>query len=82
MIASLSHVPVIPTVIIGSDRALPPAARWLKRAKISVVFGKPLDFNALKDEIKNDNHALHEEISNAIMSEILELQQRFVQRDR
>ena len=82
MIASLSRVPVIPAVIIGSDRALPPDARWLKRAKISVVFGKPLDFNSLKDEIKNDSHALHEEISNAIMSEILGLQQRFAQRDR
>lgn len=82
MVASLSNVPVIPAIIIGSDRALPPDARWLKRAKISIVFGKPLDFNALKDEKKNDSHALHEEVSNAIMSEIMGLQQRFAQVDR
>jgi 1-acyl-sn-glycerol-3-phosphate acyltransferase len=79
MIASLGNVPVIPAVIIGSDNALPPDARWLKRAKISVMFGEPMDFNALKNEMANDSHALHEEISNAIMSEILGLQQRFAQ---
>jgi 1-acyl-sn-glycerol-3-phosphate acyltransferase len=82
MVASLSRVPVIPAVIIGSDRALPPDVRWLKRAKISIVFGAPLDFTALKDEKENDSHALHEEITNAIMSEILELKQRFVHMDR
>jgi hypothetical protein len=38
-----------------------------------------MDFNALKNEMANDSHALHEEISNAIMSEILGLQQRFAQ---
>jgi 1-acyl-sn-glycerol-3-phosphate acyltransferase len=82
MIASLGNVPVIPAIIIGSDNALPPAARWLKRAKISVVFGTPLDFTALKDDMKDDSHALHEEISNAIMSEILGLLQRFDHMDR
>jgi 1-acyl-sn-glycerol-3-phosphate acyltransferase len=82
LVASLGNVPVIPTIIIGSDRALPPNARWLKRAKISIVFGTPLDFTAMKAENKNDGHALHEEISNAIMSEILGLQQRFAHLDR
>jgi len=82
MIASLSGVPVIPAIIFGSNRALPPDARWLKRAKITIVFGAPLDFHALKDEKKNDRHALHEEISNAIMSEILELKQMYAHMDR
>lgn len=81
MIASLSNVPVIPAIIIGSDRALPPDARWLKRAKISIVFGRPLDFTALKEETKNGGHTLHEAISNAIMSEILGLKQRFAHLD-
>jgi len=82
MIANLSNVPVIPAIIIGSDRALPPDARWLKRAKITIVFGSPLDFTAMKDEKKNDSHALHEEISNAIMSAILELKQGFAYLER
>jgi 1-acyl-sn-glycerol-3-phosphate acyltransferase len=81
MIASLSNVPVIPAIIIGSNRALPPDAWWLKRAKISIVFGRPLDFTALKEETKNDGHTLHEAVSNAIMSEILGLKQRFAHLD-
>jgi 1-acyl-sn-glycerol-3-phosphate acyltransferase len=81
MIASFSNVPVIPAIIIGSNRALPPDARWLKRAKISIVFGRPLDFTALKEETKNDGHTLHEAVSNAIMSEILGLKQRFAHLD-
>lgn len=79
MIASLANVPVIPTIIIGSDKALPPDARWLKRAKITVVFGPPLDVSELKDKEKIEGHALHEAISNAIMSEILGLKQRTAQ---
>jgi len=82
MIASLSRVPVIPALIIGSDRALPPDARWLKRAKITIVFGTPLDVGALKDSMKNEGHALHEAISNAIMSEIHGLKERFADRER
>jgi 1-acyl-sn-glycerol-3-phosphate acyltransferase len=81
MIAHLSSVPVIPAIIIGSDRALPPDARWIKRAKIVIIFGSPVDFSSLKDETENDGHALHEAISHAIMSEIIRLKQRFAHMD-
>ena len=42
MIAGMSRVPVIPTLIVGSNKVLPVDAKWLKRAKMTVVFGNQI----------------------------------------
>lgn len=73
MIVSHSNVPVVPTLIIGSDRVLPVNAKWLKRAKIVVVFGKPLYYTPKGGRQDPRNHGVHEDISNSIMSAIRDL---------
>ena len=73
MIACLSKVPVVPALITGSDRALPVDAGWLKRAKIRVIFGKPVYYTSTADEKGYRNHELHEGISNKVMTAIREM---------
>jgi 1-acyl-sn-glycerol-3-phosphate acyltransferase len=73
MIATLSKVPVIPTLIIGTDKALPCGARWLRRAKISVIFGNPLDVSNQEGK----GHHLHETVTKNIMYSIGELKKRY-----
>jgi 1-acyl-sn-glycerol-3-phosphate acyltransferase len=68
-IASFGRVPVIPAFITGSDKALPPGATWLRRVKISVIFGKPVSVA----QIEGEGHVLYNNISQKIMSEIKEL---------
>lgn len=77
MLACLSKVPVVPTLIIGSDRVLPVDAGWLKRAKITVVFGEPVYYNSTADEKEYRNHELHEVISNKIMTAIKEMKKNY-----
>ncbi len=77
MIVGLSSVPVVPALIIGADKALPIDARWLKRAKIKVVFGKPIFYTSMIEEKGAHNHHLHEEISGAVMSAIKELKNHY-----
>lgn len=45
LIVSRSRVAVVPTLIQGTDKALPVGGRWLKKAKISVIFDRPLYFS-------------------------------------
>jgi 1-acyl-sn-glycerol-3-phosphate acyltransferase len=73
MIASLGKVPVVPALIIDSDKALPCGARWLRRAKISVIFGNPLDVSSQEGK----GHHLHDTITKNIMHSIGELKKRY-----
>jgi len=77
MVATLSRATIIPAFIKGSDRALPPKAKWLKRAKISVVFGKPIYYTFTKDGKKQRSNELQEDISNKIMSSIAALKEEY-----
>jgi 1-acyl-sn-glycerol-3-phosphate acyltransferase len=77
MVANLSKAPVVPALIVGSDKALPVDAKWLKRAKISVVFGKPIDHASLVNKEGNSSHVLNEEISNKIIAAIRELKNNY-----
>lgn len=45
-LAYASGVPVIPTAIIGAEKAIP-ALKRLRRAKVSITFGKPMIFGTL-----------------------------------
>ncbi|MEN8262033.1 MAG: lysophospholipid acyltransferase family protein [Nitrospirota bacterium] len=71
MIASMSKVPVVPALITGSNIVLPPKARWLKRANISVTFGNPLYYDS-SDKGENKHNA-QEKLSERIMAAIGEL---------
>lgn len=75
MITSHAKTPIVPVFITGSDRALPFNARWLKRAKISIIFGKLIYYS--DEEGKESRHSLYRDISNQVMSEIGDLKQRY-----
>jgi 1-acyl-sn-glycerol-3-phosphate acyltransferase len=50
-IAARTRNPIIPTALIDTDRALPPG-KWIRPARIAVVFGEPIEFPELYD--RND----------------------------
>jgi 1-acyl-sn-glycerol-3-phosphate acyltransferase len=77
MVAGLSKVPVVPTLIVGADKALPVNARFLKRAKITVIFGKPIYYSSFKKDNTDRTHALHEDISSKIMDSLKEMQSSY-----
>lgn len=66
MIAVMSKAPIVPAYISGADKALPINAKWLKRAGIRVVFGKPIYYTSTKESGR-------EEVSKMIMDAINEL---------
>jgi 1-acyl-sn-glycerol-3-phosphate acyltransferase len=49
LIVAKSNVPVVPVFIIGSDKSLPPKARFLKRHPVRVYIGKPMRFSKEED---------------------------------
>jgi 1-acyl-sn-glycerol-3-phosphate acyltransferase len=50
VIASLGKVPVVPTYIKGTEKALPVGKKLLRPAKITVIFGTPLAMNTQETE--------------------------------
>ncbi len=68
MIAGMSAVPVVPTLIEGTDRALPVGAKLIRPARIKVVFGTPLLIGG-----KETDKASQERISKEIMDSIRKL---------
>jgi 1-acyl-sn-glycerol-3-phosphate acyltransferase len=68
VIAAISRMPVVPTFIKGTEKALPAGAKFLRPAKITVIFGKPIEIN--KEE--NDKH-FQERISRDIITAIKNL---------
>jgi 1-acyl-sn-glycerol-3-phosphate acyltransferase len=65
MIAAMSKAPVVPTLIEGTDRALPKGARFLSPAKVRITFGKPMKIKS--DESTRDyQNRLTEEIMERI----------------
>ena len=74
MIGSLSRAPVVPALIVGSDKALPVNAKWLKRAKVTVVIGKPIYYHSITEGKNYSGHELHEEISIRVMASIRKMQ--------
>lgn len=78
MIASLSKAAVVPTLIVGTDKALPIGAKWLKRTMVSIIFDKPLYFSTIKGEGNN----LYEIITQKIMTAIRELKKSYADNSR
>lgn len=65
LIAIKSDVPVIPVCIKGSDKVLPPGAKWINRHPIVVTLGAPLRFP--------QRESYPEVVANQIMDKILNL---------
>jgi len=63
-LAVKGNKPVIPVYIDGSDKVLPKGARFPKRSRVKIIFGKPLTYT--KDQS-------YPEIATNIMSEIQSL---------
>jgi len=80
VIAKISKAAIVPTLIVGSDKALPLKAKWLKRADISVVFGKPI-YYATPGKSDGLDGKGQDNISSTIMSEIGELKKEFGNRN-
>jgi 1-acyl-sn-glycerol-3-phosphate acyltransferase len=68
MIAAMSAVPVVPVLIEGTDSALPVGAKFLRPAKIKVIFG-----NYLMIEKKETGRHFQERVSREVMERIREL---------
>jgi 1-acyl-sn-glycerol-3-phosphate acyltransferase len=68
MIAVISKATVVPTLIEGTDNALPVGAKFLRPAKIRVIFG-----TQLKIEEKETERRLQERISREVMERIKNL---------
>lgn|SRR3990167_1512410 len=63
-IAAKSGIPVIPVYIKGSDRVLPPGAKFLRRLPVSVSFGSPkiyskeISYEEIADRIVEDIYSM------------------------
>lgn len=66
IIAKLSSVVVVPALIKGSDKALPPGARFLKRSKVTVIFDKPFTPSVLHEGTEHVSEGVTREIMDAI----------------
>jgi 1-acyl-sn-glycerol-3-phosphate acyltransferase len=76
MVAVMSKAPIVPAFITGANKALPSGARWLKRAKIKVVFGKPIYYTSTEESgDRRASHDTREKVSAMIMDAISDLEQ-------
>jgi 1-acyl-sn-glycerol-3-phosphate acyltransferase len=76
MVAVMSKAPIVPAFITGANKALPPGAKWLKRAKIKVVFGKPIYYTSTEESVdRRASHDTREKVSAMIMDAIRDLEQ-------
>jgi 1-acyl-sn-glycerol-3-phosphate acyltransferase len=75
LLASRGNVPVVPALITGSDKALPPGAIWLRRARISILFDRPIYASSTIDESGGTRYR-YRDITEKVMSAIRDLQNR------
>ncbi|MFQ5454966.1 MAG: lysophospholipid acyltransferase family protein [Nitrospirota bacterium] len=68
MISAMSHAPVVPAYIKGTDKALPIGAKWIRLTPIIVIFGKPLkSFSHINEEKAKERYI---KISKEIMDRV------------
>lgn len=73
LIATMSGVPVVPALIRGTERAFPVGARFIRPAKIRVVFGKPLIIQKGKKDGSEVEKDFQERVAQDIMKAITKL---------
>jgi len=78
LIASLSGAKVVPAYIDGTDRVLPAGAKFLKPAKITLIFGAPLEISSYygAESSASGGKDFQERIGNDIMKEISNLKSK------
>ena len=69
-IAHRAGVPTIPVYHSGAERVLPRNSNRLRRAKLTVVFGEPLELIALESETKRE---MYQKMGNQMMEAIADL---------
>lgn len=74
LITKMSGARVIPAMVVGTEKALPFGARWLRRTKVKVIFDKPMDFSTIDIDKEGD---VQEIITQKIMDAIGELKRRY-----
>ena len=72
MLASVSAVPVIPTLIMGTEKALPIGARWIRLEKIQIQFGKPVLPAPVEEN--RDRRQTYQALTDEVMKRIKGLQ--------
>lgn len=66
-----SGAPVVPVRVFGTHIALPRGQRRLRFCPLSVVFGEPMDFGALRAEAEAASKARQKEIYQRVAEEIM-----------
>jgi 1-acyl-sn-glycerol-3-phosphate acyltransferase len=69
-LAQLSGAPVLPVGLIGTRDCFPTGARWPRRRRVRVVFGRPFKIPARRED---GTRITHQEASDQIMRAIAEL---------
>jgi 1-acyl-sn-glycerol-3-phosphate acyltransferase len=72
-VVAKGNVPVVPVCIEGSDKVLPPGARFPKRNRVTISFGKPLIF------AKGQSYS---DIATSVMMAIQYVSERCAERER
>ncbi len=75
MLAFVSGVPVIPTLVVGSNNALPYGVKWIRRAKVLIIFDKPIYPSNVTKVSKGDD--IYENLADKVMGAIGELQEKY-----
>jgi len=65
MIIKKTGAPVVPALIRGAEKVLPVGAKWLRRGRVNIIFGKPLYFD--------EDSMTYDEIGEKVMYEIKRL---------
>jgi 1-acyl-sn-glycerol-3-phosphate acyltransferase len=73
MIARLSNAAIIPTLVVGTNRALPVNGKWLNRAAITIEFDNPV----YPSSIYGTREHPSEEITRYIMKGIRDIRDRY-----
>ncbi len=72
MLASAAAAPVIPTLIVGTKKALPVNAHWIRLETVQVQFGKPVFPAPIKKN--RDRRQIYQALTDEVMKRIRDLQ--------
>jgi len=76
LIALKSRTPVVPALVIGTDKALPPDSKRLHFHPIRIIYGRPLTFPDLYEA--RESRQVLEEVGRRVMAAIADLSSKYV----
>ena len=74
LIVDLAAVPVVPAFIKGLEEVLPRNSKMIRFKKVTIVFGKPIDFTEMIEKSRGDKKIFNN-ITHEIMKGISELKE-------